>query len=84
MERLEAARGAVSDIALHGVRTGVSLGLSALETRTSVKVSDTPPGHGFFPDEGERAAAEDKFRAHAEAIAFEIEPKMIISKVFDD
>ena len=55
-----------------------------MEKRTNIDFAKTTPGFPYFVDVAERAAAEDKFGAHAEAIADRLDAQWIISKLFDD
>ena len=86
LERLKAAREALPDVAIEGVRTGVYLALAALEQQTNVDFKRTIAGFAENIDAADQAAAEDKYLEHAEAIAYNsrlVDADAIIKKVFD-
>ena len=82
-ECLEHAGRAVEQVALQGVRSGASLALSALETRTRMDVSKTHAGFvgGRFPTGDEEQAVRRRFRRHADALVAAMDPRPIINRV---
>jgi hypothetical protein len=68
---LGAVVGRVDEVALHGVRLGTALGLSAMSTRTGIDYSTRPPGFdgGAPKDLDDIEATMERLDGHGVAIA---------------
>jgi hypothetical protein len=69
--RLGAVVGRVDEVALHGVRLGTALGLSAMSTRPGIDYSTRPPGFdgGAPKDLDDIEATIERLDGHGVAIA---------------
>jgi hypothetical protein len=88
-DTLEARLGAVEDrvyeVALHGVRLGTTLGLSAMSTHTGVDYSTRPRGfYGGAPEDVDGIEATvERLDGHDVAIADSIHPQSVLNRLFD-
>jgi hypothetical protein len=76
--RLGAMENRVDEVALHGVRLGITLGLAAMSTHTGVDYSARPRGcYGGSPDNvDDIEAAIERLDGHGVAIADSIHPSL--------
>jgi hypothetical protein len=83
--RLGAVAGRVDEVALHGVRLGTSLGLTAISTHTSVDYSTWTPGfYGGAPEDlDDIEATVERLDGHGVAIADSIHPQSVLNRLFD-
>jgi hypothetical protein len=83
--RLGAVVGRVDEVALHGVRLGTALGLSAMSTRTGVDYSTRLPGFndGTPEDLADIEATVERLDGHGVAIADSIHPQSVLNRLFD-
>jgi hypothetical protein len=82
--RLGAVVGRVDEVALHGVRLGTALGLSAMSTRTSIDYSTQPPGFdgGVLEDLDDIEATVERLDGHGVAVADSIQPQSVLNRLF--
>jgi hypothetical protein len=75
----------VDEVALHGVRLGTTLGLSAMATHTSVDYSTRPRGfYGGTPEDVDDIEATlERLDGHGVAIADSIHPQSVLNRLFD-
>jgi hypothetical protein len=83
--RLGAVVGRIDEVALHGVRLGTALGLSAMSMRTGVDYSTRPPGFdgGTPEDLDDIEATVERLDGHGVAIADSIHPQSVLNRLFD-
>jgi hypothetical protein len=83
--RLGAVEDRVDEVALHGVRLGTTLGLSAMATYTGVNYSTRPRGfYGGAPEDvNDIEATIERLDGHGVAIANSIHPQFILNRLFD-
>jgi tetrahydromethanopterin S-methyltransferase subunit G len=82
--RLGAMIGRVDEVALHGVRLGIALGLVVMSTRTGVDYSTRPPGFDGGAPEGldDIEATVERLNGHGIAIADSIHPQTVLNRLF--
>jgi hypothetical protein len=82
--RLGAMIGRVDEVALHGVRLGIALGLAVMSTRTGVDYSTRPPGFDGGVPEGldDIEATVERLNGHGIAIADSIHPQTVLNRLF--
>jgi hypothetical protein len=83
--RFGAVENRVDEVALHGVRLGTTLGLSAMATHTSVDYSTRPRGfYGGMPEDVDDIEATlERLDGHGVAIADSIHPQSVLNRLFD-
>jgi hypothetical protein len=83
--RLGAVVGRINEVALHGVRLGIALGLAAMSTHTSVDYSMRPRGFdgGMPEDLDDIEATVERLDGHGVAIADSIHPQSVLNRPFD-
>jgi hypothetical protein len=83
--RLGAVVGRVDEVALHGVRLGIALGLAAMSMRTRVDYSTRPLSFdgGALEDLDDIEATVVRLDGHGVAIANSIQPQSVRSRLFD-
>jgi hypothetical protein len=83
--RLGAVVGRVDEVALHGVRLGTALGLTAKSSRTGIDSSTWPPGFdgGTSEDLDVIEATVERLDGHGVAIADSIHPQSVRNGLFD-
>jgi hypothetical protein len=82
--RLGTVVGRVDEVALHGVRLGTALGLSAMSTRTRIDYSMQPPGFdgGALEDLDDIEATVERLDGHGVTIADSIHPQSVLNRLF--
>jgi hypothetical protein len=83
--RLGAVEDRVDEVALHGVRTGTTLGLAAMSTHTGVDYSTRPRGfYGGTPEDVDDIEATiERHDGHIVAIADFVHPQSVLNRLFD-
>jgi hypothetical protein len=83
--RLGAVVGRINEVALHGVRLGIALGLAAMSTHTSVDYSMRSRGFdgGMPEDLDDIEATVERLDGHGVAIADSIHPQSVLNRPFD-
>jgi hypothetical protein len=83
--RLGAVEDYVNKVALHGVRLGTTLNLSAKATHTGVDYSTRPHGfHGGAPEDiDDIEVILERLDGHDDAIANSIHPQSVLNRLFD-
>jgi hypothetical protein len=84
-DRLAAVENRVDEVALHGVRLGTTLGLTAMATHTGVDYSIQPRGFqgGTPEDADEIEVILERLDGHGDAIADTIHPQSMLNRLFD-
>jgi hypothetical protein len=84
-DQLAAVENRVDEVALHGVRLGTTLGMSAMATHTSVNYSIQPRGFqgGAPEDVDEIEVILEHLDGHGDAIADTIRPRSVLNQLFD-
>jgi catechol 2,3-dioxygenase-like lactoylglutathione lyase family enzyme len=88
-DTLEARLGAVEDrvekVALHGVRLGTTLGLTAMATHTGVDYSTRPRDiYGGTPEDVDDIEATlERLDGHGVTIVVSIHPQSVLNMLFD-
>ena len=82
--RLGAVAGRVDEVALHGVRLGVAVGLVAMSTHTGTDYSRMPVGFANSNPEDidDIDASIDRLDGHGAAIADSIHPQSVLNRLF--
>jgi hypothetical protein len=83
--RLGAVEDRVDEVALHGVRLGITLGLAAMATHTSVDYSKRSRGFygGALEDVDDIKATIERLDGHGVTIADSIHPQSVMNRLFD-
>jgi hypothetical protein len=83
--RLGVVVGRVDEVALHGVRLGIALGLAAMSMHTGVDYSTRTRGFdgGAPEDLDDIEAIVERLDGHGIAVADSIHPKSILNRLFD-
>jgi hypothetical protein len=83
--RLGAVVGCVEKVALHGIRLGTVLGLTAMSTHTGVDYSTRPPDFvGSVPEDlDDIEATVERLDGHGVAISYSIHPQSMLNRLFD-
>jgi hypothetical protein len=83
--RLDAVEDRVDEVALHGVRLGTSLGLSAMAMHTGVDYSTRPRDfYGGAPEDvDDIEVILERLDGHGDAIAGSIHPQSVLNRLFD-
>jgi hypothetical protein len=83
--RLGAVAGRVNEVALHGVRLGITLGLAVMSTHTDVDYSTRPPDFdgGAPEDLDDIEATVERLDGHGVTIADSIHPQSVLNRMFD-
>jgi hypothetical protein len=83
--RIGAVEDRVDEVALHGIRLGTTLGLTAMATHTGVDYSTRPRGfYGGTPEDVDDIAATlERLDGHGVAIANSIHPQSVLNRLFD-
>jgi hypothetical protein len=82
--RLDAMEDRVDEVALHGVRLGTTLGLTAMTMHTGVDYSTRPRGfYGGTPEDVDDIEATlERLDGHGVAIADSIHPHSVLNRLF--
>jgi hypothetical protein len=83
--RLGTVEGRIDEVALHGVRLGTTLGLSAMLMHTGIDYSTRPRGFygGASEDVDDIVATIERLDGHDVVIADSIHPQSVLNRLFD-
>jgi hypothetical protein len=84
-ERLAAVEHRVDEVATHGVRLGITLGLAAMATHTDIDYSTKPCGfRGGAPEDiKEIELILERLDGHGDSIAELTHPQSVLNRLFD-